>query len=92
MTFGEKENRFWCLLCVKSNLVLLTLLFYVVGFHFGRRLLFLWFIIIFSLFVIFSEVLYLVIWAIEGNIWSIAQVWWGKLIGFLMYELSLFSV
>lgn len=51
-----------------------------------------WLIVIFSLFVIFSQVIYLVIWAIEGNKWIGAGAWWANLIGFMMYELSFVSI
>ncbi|XP_050265819.1 piezo-type mechanosensitive ion channel homolog [Quercus robur] len=53
-----------------------------IGFQFRRRFLLLWPIIIFSLLVILSQVTFLVIWAVEGNKWSIAEAWWAKLIGF----------
>ncbi|XP_030947959.1 piezo-type mechanosensitive ion channel homolog isoform X1 [Quercus lobata] len=53
-----------------------------IGFRFYRRFLLLWPIIIFSLLVILSQVTFLVIWAVEGNKWSIAEAWWAKLIGF----------
>lgn len=71
---------YWCSL-------LLTVSCFVVGFHFGRRLLLLWLIVIFSVFAIIAQVVYLVIWAIEGNKWSGADAWWANLIGFMMYEL-----
>jgi hypothetical protein len=38
----------------------------------------------FSVLAILSQVAFLVIWAIEGNKWSIAEAWWAKLIGFMM--------
>lgn len=57
-----------------------------IGFHFRRRLLLLWPIIIFSFLVILSQVTYLVIWAIEGNKWSTAEIWWAKLIGLMMVQ------
>ncbi|XP_075641549.1 piezo-type mechanosensitive ion channel homolog [Castanea sativa] len=53
-----------------------------IAFRFRRRFLLLWPIIIFSLLVILSQVTFLVIWAVEGNKWSIAEAWWAKLIGF----------
>ncbi|KAK4558511.1 hypothetical protein RGQ29_008015 [Quercus rubra] len=53
-----------------------------IGFRFRRKFLLLWPIIIFSLLVILSQVTFLVIWAVEGNKWSIAEAWWAKLIGF----------
>nr|XP_023880259.1 piezo-type mechanosensitive ion channel homolog [Quercus suber] len=53
-----------------------------IGYRFRRRFLLLWPIIIFSLLVILSQVTFLVIWAVEGNKWSIAEAWWAKLIGF----------
>ncbi|KAM1001577.1 hypothetical protein ACFX1X_008184 [Malus domestica] len=56
------------------------------GFHLGRQLLLSWIIVIFSLFVIFSQVIYLVIWAIEGNKWSGVDAWWANLIGFMILQ------
>ncbi|XP_065617069.1 piezo-type mechanosensitive ion channel homolog [Quercus suber] len=53
-----------------------------IGYRFRRRFLLLWPIIIFSLLVILSQVTFLVIWAVEGNKWSMAEAWWAKLIGF----------
>ncbi|XP_062143961.1 piezo-type mechanosensitive ion channel homolog [Alnus glutinosa] len=55
-----------------------------IGFRFRRRFLLLWPIIIFSLLVILSQVTFLVVWAVEGNKWSIAEAWWAKLIGFMI--------
>ncbi|PQQ16802.1 piezo-type mechanosensitive ion channel homolog isoform X2 [Prunus yedoensis var. nudiflora] len=76
----------WSLLSLVDLVAFLLILFNApkIGFHFGRRLLLLWLIVIFSLFVIFSQVIYLVIWAIEGNKWIGAGAWWANLIGFMI--------
>ncbi|KAL5561618.1 hypothetical protein UlMin_031365 [Ulmus minor] len=57
-----------------------------IGYHFRRRFLLLWPIIFFSLVVIISEVIYLVIWAIKGNKWSVADAWWTKMVGFMIVQ------
>ncbi|XP_034226875.1 piezo-type mechanosensitive ion channel homolog isoform X3 [Prunus dulcis] len=78
----------WSLLSLVDLVAFLLILFNApkIGFHFGRRLLLLWLIVIFSLFVIFSQVIYLVIWAIEGNKWIGAGAWWANLIGFMILQ------
>ncbi|XP_062018874.1 piezo-type mechanosensitive ion channel homolog [Rosa rugosa] len=75
----------WSLISLGDLISFLLILFHApkIGFHFGRRLLLLWFIIVFSLCAIFSQLLYLVLWAIE---WSTAEEWWGNLIGLLIAE------
>lgn len=64
--------------------------FLVVGFHFRRRFLLLWSIVIFSVVAILSQVTYLVIWAVKQTSWSISDVWWAKLIGFMTWDWFLF--
>ncbi|XP_024017344.1 piezo-type mechanosensitive ion channel homolog [Morus notabilis] len=56
------------------------------GYHFQRRSLLLWPVIIFSLLVLLSEVIHLVIWAITRNKWSIADAWWAKLVGLMIIQ------
>ncbi|XP_057964043.1 piezo-type mechanosensitive ion channel homolog isoform X2 [Malania oleifera] len=56
------------------------------GFHFRNRPLLLWFVIIFSLLAILSQVTFLIIWAVEGSSWNIADAWWTKLIGFMRVQ------
>lgn len=55
-----------------------------IGFRIQRRLFLLWLIIIFSLVVILSQAVYLVIWAILGDEWSGADAWWAHLTGFMI--------
>ncbi|KAJ6319739.1 hypothetical protein OIU76_005337 [Salix suchowensis] len=55
-----------------------------IGYRFQRRLFLLWFIIIFSLVVILSQAVYLVIWGILGDKWSGTDAWWAHLIGFMI--------
>ncbi|XP_035538685.1 piezo-type mechanosensitive ion channel homolog isoform X2 [Juglans regia] len=54
-----------------------------IGFRFRRQFLLLWPLIIFSFLAILSQVTFLVIWAVEGNKWSLAETWWAKLIGLM---------
>ncbi|KAK6940875.1 Piezo non-specific cation channel, R-Ras-binding domain, partial [Dillenia turbinata] len=51
------------------------------GHRFQRRGILLWPIAIFSLFVILLQLTFLILWAIEGDEWSIKDAWWAKLIG-----------
>jgi len=60
--------------------------FLAVGFHFRRRILLLWPIVIFSVVAILSLVTYLVIWAAQPMSQSVPQAWWAKLIGFMMWD------
>ncbi|KAJ8748395.1 hypothetical protein K2173_003032 [Erythroxylum novogranatense] len=55
-----------------------------IGFRFRRRYLILWPVIFFSLGVILFQLLYLVIWAIQGNNWSGANAGWAQLVGFMI--------
>ncbi|KAM1449410.1 hypothetical protein ACFXTO_008254 [Malus domestica] len=78
----------WSVLSLVDLIAFLLILFNApkLGFHLGRQLLLSWIIVIFSLFVIFSQVIYLVIWAIEGNKWSGVDAWWANLIGFMILQ------
>ncbi|KAK7258532.1 hypothetical protein RIF29_24112 [Crotalaria pallida] len=69
---------------IKMHMANLTDIVRFPGFLFRRRLFFLWPIAIFSLVAILSHVIYLVIWAVKPNSWSIPDAWWEKLIGFMM--------
>ncbi|KAG9157001.1 hypothetical protein Leryth_009041 [Lithospermum erythrorhizon] len=53
------------------------------GFSFRLRIPFLWFIFTFSLLVIISQGLFLVIWSILGVEWKVTESWWIKLIGLM---------
>lgn len=53
------------------------------GFRFRGRVLFLWFIFVFSLCVILSQVIFLVIWAHVDSEWKVGESWWLKLFGFM---------
>ncbi|CAI0580619.1 unnamed protein product [Linum tenue] len=57
-----------------------------IGFRFGRRLLLLWPVLGFSVIVICAQVVYLVIWAIEGDGWDEANSWWSRLVGFMIVK------
>ncbi|PON52884.1 Piezo family [Trema orientale] len=57
-----------------------------IGYHFRRRFLLLWPVIIFSLLVLLSEVIYLVICTIKGNKGSEADAWWEELVGFMIIQ------
>lgn len=58
-----------------------TLLIFV-GFHFKGRVL-LWFVFLFSVLAILLEVIFLIVWAILGPEWELADAWWIKLIGLM---------
>lgn len=68
---------------------LFVLMYYLfsLGFAFRRRFLLLWSIIIFSLLVILSQVIFLIVWAITGNKWSMEDSWWAELIGMMRQDL-----
>ncbi|KAK9292746.1 hypothetical protein L1049_020726 [Liquidambar formosana] len=53
-----------------------------IGFRFWRRSLVSWYILFFSLLVIFSHAIFHIVWAVEGDQWSIEDAQWPKLIGF----------
>uniref|UniRef100_A0A2P2M0U0 Uncharacterized protein n=1 Tax=Rhizophora mucronata TaxID=61149 RepID=A0A2P2M0U0_RHIMU len=57
-----------------------------IGCHFRMHHLSLWAIIIISILVILSQIVYLVIWAIEGDEWSGKNAWWAHLIGFMTVQ------
>ncbi|CAN0892677.1 Piezo-type mechanosensitive ion channel homolog [Linum grandiflorum] len=57
-----------------------------IGFRFRRRLLLLWPIIGFSVIVICSQVVYLVIWAIKGDGWDESNSRWARLVGFSIVQ------
>ncbi|CAL0320586.1 unnamed protein product [Lupinus luteus] len=78
----------WSLISLVDLVAFLLLLYNVsqLGFHFRRRLLLLWPIVIFSVVAILSQVIYLVIWAVKPNSWSIEDAWWAKLIGFMIVD------
>ncbi|KAF3680620.1 hypothetical protein FXO37_03240 [Capsicum annuum] len=52
------------------------------GFHFKGRAL-LWFVFLFSVFTIFLEVVFLIVWAILGAERELANAWWMELIGLM---------
>ncbi|XP_010242544.1 PREDICTED: piezo-type mechanosensitive ion channel homolog isoform X2 [Nelumbo nucifera] len=62
-----------------------------IGFGFQRRYLVSWYILIYSLFAILSQAIFYIIWAIEGDKWSIADAWWAKLLGYVSVQNSRFS-
>ncbi|XP_017979538.1 PREDICTED: piezo-type mechanosensitive ion channel homolog [Theobroma cacao] len=57
-----------------------------IGFHFRRKYLLQWPVIIFSLLVCLSQAVYLVMWAIDGYKQSVGDAWWMKLIGFMIIQ------
>ncbi|KAL3517528.1 hypothetical protein ACH5RR_020117, partial [Cinchona calisaya] len=56
------------------------------GFRFRCRNLLLWCIFVFSLVAIFSQVIFLITWAIMGSEWTVADAWWVKLIGLMKVQ------
>ncbi|KAI5399288.1 hypothetical protein KIW84_064594 [Lathyrus oleraceus] len=77
----------WSLISLIDLVAFLLILYNVsqLGFHFRRRLLLLWPIIIFSVVAILFQVTYLVLWAIKPMSW-IPDAWWTKLIGFMIVQ------
>ncbi|XP_065861207.1 piezo-type mechanosensitive ion channel homolog isoform X1 [Euphorbia lathyris] len=78
----------WSLISL-ADLVAFLLIQYAVpqiGFSFRRRFLFLWPVILFSILVILSQLVYLVTCAIKGDKWSSDNAWWANLIGFMVIE------
>ncbi|MED6121436.1 hypothetical protein PIB30_030157, partial [Stylosanthes scabra] len=73
----------WSLISLVDLIAFLVVLYNVsqLGFHFRRRLLLLWPVVIFSVVAILSQVTYLLIWAAEPVSWSVPDAWWAKLIG-----------
>lgn len=61
-----------------------------VGFHFKGRVL-LWFVFLFSVLTILLEVVFLIVWAILGAEWELADAWWMKLIGLMKWDFILSS-
>ncbi|CAJ1969173.1 unnamed protein product [Sphenostylis stenocarpa] len=78
----------WSLISLVDLSAFLLILYNVsqLGFHFRRRFLLLWPIVIFSVVAILSEVTYLVIWAVQPMSRSIQEAWWAKLIGFMIVQ------
>ncbi|XP_020972104.1 piezo-type mechanosensitive ion channel homolog isoform X2 [Arachis ipaensis] len=78
----------WSLISLVDLIAFLVILYNVsqLGFHFRRRLLLLWPVVIFSVVAILSQVTYLLIWAAEPVSWSIPDAWWAKLIGFMIVQ------
>ncbi|KAJ4968303.1 hypothetical protein NE237_015004 [Protea cynaroides] len=56
------------------------------GFHFRRRSSMPWFIIFFSLLAILSQVIFYIIWAVEGDDWIVIYSWWAKLLGYVRVQ------
>ncbi|KAJ4842906.1 hypothetical protein Tsubulata_023830 [Turnera subulata] len=78
----------WSLISLLDLIAFLIVLYTApkIGFRFRRRFSLLWPIIIISVLVIFSQVVFLIIWAIKGNEWSGANAWWAHLIGFMIVQ------
>ncbi|XP_027936634.1 piezo-type mechanosensitive ion channel homolog isoform X1 [Vigna unguiculata] len=78
----------WSLISLVDLIAFILILYNVsqLGFHFRRRFLLLWPIVIFSVVAILSEVTYLVIWAAQPMSQSVPQAWWAKLIGFMIVQ------
>ncbi|XP_034689649.1 piezo-type mechanosensitive ion channel homolog isoform X2 [Vitis riparia] len=75
----------WSLISLVDLIVFLLIQFTTpkTGFRFRRQHLLLWFVVIFSILVILSQVTFLIIWAVEGGKWSMEDAWWVKVIGFM---------
>ncbi|PIA39355.1 hypothetical protein AQUCO_02600068v1 [Aquilegia coerulea] len=58
------------------------------GFRFWRRCLVSWYILIFSLLAILSQVIFQIIWVVKGAQWSLGDSWWARLVGFVCAQPS----
>ncbi|XP_041993194.1 piezo-type mechanosensitive ion channel homolog [Salvia splendens] len=56
------------------------------GFRFKGRVLSLWFVFIFAVFVIFLQVVFLTLCATRDPEWSMADAWWIKLLGLMKFH------
>lgn len=56
------------------------------GNPFRRLYIISWGTIIFSVLTIIAQVIFSIIWTVNGNEWSVADSWWAKLIGFVRVE------
>ncbi|XP_042475858.1 piezo-type mechanosensitive ion channel homolog isoform X1 [Macadamia integrifolia] len=80
----------WSLISLVDLLVFLVILFSApkIGFHFWRQSWVPWFIIFFSLLAILPQVIFYIIWAVEGDDWSVIDSWWAKLLGYVRVQPS----
>ncbi|KAL2507716.1 Piezo-type mechanosensitive ion channel-like protein [Forsythia ovata] len=58
------------------------------GFRFRGRVLSVWFVLMYSVLVIISQVIFLIVWAILDSQGIFADFWWIKLIGFMKVQSS----
>nr|GMD20021.1 piezo-type mechanosensitive ion channel homolog isoform X1 [Ipomoea batatas] len=77
----------WNLICLVDLVASLLIRFTAPkrGFRFRGRIL-LWFVCVFSLLVIITEVTFLTVLAIVGSEWWVADAWWAKLIGLIKVQ------
>lgn len=78
----------WSLISLLDLVAFLLILYHApkIGFRFRRRYFLLWPVIFLSLLALLSQVVYLIVWAIEGDKWSGANAWWAHLIGFMIMQ------
>ncbi|XP_043719119.1 piezo-type mechanosensitive ion channel homolog isoform X3 [Telopea speciosissima] len=80
----------WSLISLVDLLVFLVIQFRApkIGFQFRRQSWVPWFIIFFSLLAILPQVIFYIIWAVEGDDWSVIDSWWAKLLGYVRVQPS----
>ncbi|KAJ4954572.1 hypothetical protein NE237_011355 [Protea cynaroides] len=80
----------WSLISLVDLLAFLIIQFSApkIGFHFRRQSWVPWFIIFFSLLAILPQVIFYIIWAVEGDDWSVIDSWWAKLLGYVSVQPS----
>ncbi|XP_042516616.1 piezo-type mechanosensitive ion channel homolog isoform X2 [Macadamia integrifolia] len=78
----------WSLISLVDLLAFLIIQFSApkTGFHFRRQSGVQWFIIFFSLLAILPQVIFYIIWAVEGDEWSVIDSWWAQLLGYVRVQ------
>lgn len=62
------------------------------GFLYNKQSVLLWSTVIYSVAVILSQLALLILWTIAGENWNVTDIWWIKLLGFMMWELVYYDV
>lgn len=76
------EQAYWEIL-LHQIFYLIVLFLFLAGFPLRGRVLSLWFVLVYAVLVIISQVVFLIVWAILDSQRIFADVWWIKLIGFM---------
>ncbi|XP_043708760.1 piezo-type mechanosensitive ion channel homolog isoform X1 [Telopea speciosissima] len=80
----------WSLISLVDLLAFLVIQFSApkMGFHIRRQSGVPWFIIFFSILASLPQVIFYIIWAVEGDEWSVIDSWWAKLLGYVRVQPS----